>query len=308
MIIAFDADSAGEAAAWRGFKTLQDAGCRVKVARFPPGSDPDSYLRENGAEACRELLDQALPVTEYQLWRLRERHGCRTEEGRQGFLQEALELLQSLSSPVERDVYIKRAAEELAVTEEALREELRRRRRRAGPSRTSGHNLALKDQTTSIDQITVNPAEKMLLALMILGEGIAGMVRERLGAEDFTSPEARRIAEAVWRMEEAGTPPTAEGMISYFSEPEIHKLITEAVMDESLSDLPGGTMERMAGDCVERIRRHSLDRKREALARELQVLEKQGREEEARRLRRKCQSILMRSKHRPYRSGEGEDF
>lgn len=306
VVIAYDADSAGEAAAWRGFKVLQDAGCRVRVAQFPRGSDPDNFLRENGAEACRELLDKALPVTEYQLWRLQERHDRHTEEGRQSFLQEAVGLLQSLSSPVERDIYLKRAAEELGVTEGALREEMQRLRRRTGPPRASGHNLALKDQTTSIKQITVNPAEKMLLALIICEKSIAGMVRERLGVEGFTSPVVRRIAGVVWQMQEAGSVPTPEAIMNYFSEPEIHKLITEAVMDEGLSGLPVETMERMARDCIQQIERHSLSRKREALTRELQSLEKQGREEEARRLRRKCQSILMRK--RSYCSGEGEDF
>ncbi len=306
VTIAFDADSAGEAAAWRGFKTLQDAGCRVRVALFPPGSDPDSYMCEKGAAACRGVLDQALPVTEYQLWRLRERCDCRAEEGRQRFLQEALELLQTISSPVERDVYLKKAAEELAVTEGALREELQRRGRGVRLSQSPGHNLASKDQTTSIKQITVNPAEKMLLALVIMNGSIAGMVRESLDETDFASPVARRILAAVRRMHETGTPPTPEGMIDYFSEPEIHKLITEAVMDKSLSGLPGETMKRMARDCIKRIKRYGLIRRREALARELQSLEKQGQEEEARKLRRECQSILTRK--RSYRSVEGDDF
>src|SRR5690606_4678971 len=48
VFMAYDADAAGEAATWRGFKILADAGCLVKIVELPAGEDPDSIIRSRG--------------------------------------------------------------------------------------------------------------------------------------------------------------------------------------------------------------------------------------------------------------------
>src|SRR5262249_5421575 len=59
LVLAYDGDSAGMAAAMRSAPMFVEAGCDVRIARLPSGSDPDSILKERGAAALVELVEAA---------------------------------------------------------------------------------------------------------------------------------------------------------------------------------------------------------------------------------------------------------
>jgi len=66
IVLAFDADPAGGAAAERGLAILQERGAQVSVARMPAGKDPDEALRSpDGRRAFAEALDGAAPLIHY---------------------------------------------------------------------------------------------------------------------------------------------------------------------------------------------------------------------------------------------------
>ena len=70
-ILCFDADSAGEKATERTVATLLEMNFFIKVAEMPPGSDPDSLIRRDGAEAFAARIRDAKDFFDFQL----NRHG-----------------------------------------------------------------------------------------------------------------------------------------------------------------------------------------------------------------------------------------
>src|ERR1035437_1698572 len=72
VVLFYDSDAAGQAAALRGLQMLLQRGKRhganpmkISVALVPDGKDPDQYIREHGAEAFRKIVAEALSVMEY---------------------------------------------------------------------------------------------------------------------------------------------------------------------------------------------------------------------------------------------------
>ncbi|MFM8231302.1 MAG: DNA primase, partial [Chthoniobacterales bacterium] len=59
VVLCFDSDRAGRTAVERSLPILLAAGFAVRVAALPPGEDPDSLIRKNGAEAFRSLIENA---------------------------------------------------------------------------------------------------------------------------------------------------------------------------------------------------------------------------------------------------------
>ena len=57
--LALDGDEAGEQAASKIGHLFQKEGVEVKIAMLPGGSDPDTFLKEEGPEAFKTLLDKA---------------------------------------------------------------------------------------------------------------------------------------------------------------------------------------------------------------------------------------------------------
>jgi len=61
VIIAYDSDSAGQAATMRGLDILEETGCNVKVLILPEGKDPDEYIRIHGPDKFKNLIDREYP-------------------------------------------------------------------------------------------------------------------------------------------------------------------------------------------------------------------------------------------------------
>ena len=65
VILCFDADAAGEKAAERSLEPLLQHDLVVRVAEMPPGEDPDSLVRKDGAEAFAQRIAQARDFFDY---------------------------------------------------------------------------------------------------------------------------------------------------------------------------------------------------------------------------------------------------
>ncbi len=306
VLIAYDADAAGQSATWRGFNLLQDLGCMVKVIELPGGSDPDSFIHQKGTAAFDQLVKQAKPVIEYLLNNLQTRYDLSTQEGKLNYLKGALPVLASVPGPAELEIYLKLVAEVLGIPETALREELKRYRRRSGQRKDDSHNITLKDQTNN-NQIKVDPAEKLLLALMLVENQVIGLIREKLQLGDFSSSRLQQVVDLIWHMNDAGSMISGEGIINHFSDLQIQQLVIETVMDDSLSGISLEMAEKMTCDCIEKIKNRQLSRRWGEFKSKLKIIEGQRLNGQARDMLRDQWVKLVRIKDGPCRSGEGED-
>ncbi len=150
VVLVFDADAAGQAAAVKTAHLFMKAGLVVRVAVLPAGEDPDSFLRANGADAFRERLEQADSVVAYQIRVLSAR-----EQDARGIAATArianavLETLCHSPNAVQRERMLQESAallglpqhaleSDLAVMEAEHRVQAERHARRAGPTGGGG--------------------------------------------------------------------------------------------------------------------------------------------------------------------------
>lgn len=66
IILLFDSDDAGEAAAERGIRVAYPRCVRVRLARIPTGKDPAEYLASSGADAFSDVLKEAVDALEFK--------------------------------------------------------------------------------------------------------------------------------------------------------------------------------------------------------------------------------------------------
>ncbi len=67
VVLAYDGDAAGRKAAIRTGALLIAAGIPVRVAALGTDQDPDSLLRDRGADAFRQLIDEATSIIAFQI-------------------------------------------------------------------------------------------------------------------------------------------------------------------------------------------------------------------------------------------------
>jgi DNA primase len=101
LIFAFDGDTAGQRAARRAMETclpyLSDSK-RIEFLLLAEQHDPDSFLREKGAQAFTQAIAQAIPLSQFLLQSISEGLALSQPEGRAQLLYEAKPLLQAMPS------------------------------------------------------------------------------------------------------------------------------------------------------------------------------------------------------------------
>lgn len=221
VIIAYDADTAGQAATMRGLELLTDTGCSVRVLSLPEGTDPDDYIKRNGADRFRKLVDNALPLVEYKIKTIKTEHDLSKTKEKIKFLNKAADVLAKVDNAMEREMYIKRLSREYEISEEAiLSEVLRRVRPSARQIRriTKVAEPAGKTNSTAAGlKEKIIHGERFVLSLLCVDNSIYNVVKEHFKIGKFIWEENNRIAKILYKRIEEGygvSPPELMNTVS----------------------------------------------------------------------------------------------
>ena len=208
VVVSYDPDSAGMAAAARALNGLQEtlsgfdardartalseakalkaAGGEqrleklleeafdVKLLALPGGQDPDAFIRRQGADAYRKLLDTAPSYLDYLTERAASQHDLATPEGKVAAANVVIPFVAKIPNVVTREEWINRLAERLRLHGPLLLQELRRT---AGVgTRPSGTAVLLPKAS----QTQASEAEKHLLRAILEAEEVANEFLPRL--------------------------------------------------------------------------------------------------------------------------------
>jgi len=123
IVFSFDGDRAGRSAAWRALNIclplLRDD-VSIRFLFLPQGQDPDSYVREFGAQAFHTLLETAAPLSRFLLDELAAQHPMHEPEGRAACVAQAQPLLAQLSQGALRLQIEREFAKQVQLTPEEL--------------------------------------------------------------------------------------------------------------------------------------------------------------------------------------------
>jgi DNA primase len=123
VVFAFDGDGAGRRAAWRALEACLPMVADTKRIDFlflPPEHDPDSFVREHGADGFQAHLASAQPLSEFLLRELSGRVDLSTPEGRARLQAEAKPLLVSMPPVALRLQLVQAVATRVGVRAEDL--------------------------------------------------------------------------------------------------------------------------------------------------------------------------------------------
>ncbi len=123
IVFCFDGDRAGRKAAWRALETaLPHAGGTVelKFLLLPDGQDPDSFVRQHGADTFREMLPSAKPLSEFMLEELEAQVDLDSTDGRSRLTALIGPLLEKLPIGVYRELLLQRLADRVGMAANRL--------------------------------------------------------------------------------------------------------------------------------------------------------------------------------------------
>lgn len=124
IVLCYDADNAGVKACERAFRELAPEGLTVKVAELPEGDDPDTFIKNNGADAFREKIAAAVDFFDFKIETGRKSGRFETIEGRTALTKECTDLIAVMGDHAARDQQINVVAAMLGTGSATLRESI----------------------------------------------------------------------------------------------------------------------------------------------------------------------------------------
>ncbi|MEI7859644.1 MAG: DNA primase [Acidimicrobiales bacterium] len=128
IVLAFDADGAGQTAAGRFYEWERKLEIDVAVAALPPGSDPADLAKRDPA-ALRAAVEGAKPFLQFRIERILDAADLSSPEGRARAADNALGAVAEHPDDLVRDQYVMQVAERCRLDPTALRDRLERIRR-----------------------------------------------------------------------------------------------------------------------------------------------------------------------------------
>jgi len=259
VVLCFDSDEAGQNAAVRSLDHLLASGLAVRVAIVPAPHDPDSFIKANGGEAFRKLVESAEGFFDYYLNRLCGQNDTATDKGRNAILHAMAEAVHKTGNVVLVDTYAQKTALRLGVSPEAVRAEFKKvPAAQASPEAGEDESFESAEATE-----VVRPPnhEFHLLKLLLLHENLAAWTALHLDTNWISHPVVRRIVE---RRLVAQTQETWNNLAAFLDScdsAEMRNLVTEAAAEDRKIPNP----DQQLADVALKLRNQFLDRQIAAL-------------------------------------------
>ncbi len=243
-IIAYDGDGAGIAAAQRAIPLLEKAGLKVRVLQMQGAKDPDEFIKSYGREAFSRLLDRSENQVDYRLAQVRKKYDLTDDAQRVAFLQEAAELVSTLHSAVEREIYGNHAAQTAGVAPETMAMEVNRalkarlrkeKKRQERRDLTPASQLQPRVRGLRYENIRSARAEEGLIRLLLLDPGLVLQMGEIRG-EEFSSPLLGRAFDLLAQRSREGLSTQLAVLAGEFTGEEMDHLAQVAAQPESTAN------------------------------------------------------------------------
>ena len=205
IVLMLDADAAGQKAVRRAEEILRNTGLSVRVVSIPNGKDPDEYIKTQGAERFKALLEGAVSNMEYKLLMAAQGLDLSNDDGRLKYLGLAAEILATTNDVMERDIYIGRLCEKYGVSRTALTtkvDELRQKNIRAVKKAEINEVIHPKFSKDDVNPERRNSlkgtaAEETVISLLLQHPDFYDVVKNELTPDKMVTGLNRRIYEII---------------------------------------------------------------------------------------------------------------
>ena len=197
IVISYDADNAGQAAAQRAIDILKKSGLNVRVLRIPNAKDPDEFIKEKGSDAFRRLIEQSADDIAYRLNNIASKFDLEEDKDRIAFLKEAAYMLALIDSDIEREIYTSRAANMAKISPESMMLEVRKalekhrqnlQKQKKREIRAVTQNAQPRDKAFKYENLTSARSEEGILSVIFGDNTLVSYLNGKISPDDFTSP------------------------------------------------------------------------------------------------------------------------
>ena len=212
VVLIYDGDQAGQNATRRAIPILEKAGLQVKVLTMRDAKDPDEFLKKFGPDRFKLLLEESSNRVEYQLSAIAKKYDIREDDQKVKYLRECADLISSLPSAVQREVYCGRVAESAKISSDAMKLEINQaykrrkyqeKKKQEAADLAPAKNLQPKSRSIRYDNMRSAMAEESILAQILKEPALLDRAKD-LKSEEFSAQLLGRVYDQLKTRYETG--------------------------------------------------------------------------------------------------------
>lgn len=265
VVLTYDSDGAGVKAALRAIPILKDVGMSVKVLNMRPYKDPDEFIKNLGADAFRQRIEEAKNSFLFEIDVLKDQYDMEDPEQKTRFYQETARKLLEFPEALERDNYIQAVSREHFIPYEDLKRLVNQLGSRLG----SGPAAAGRRDYEEKSQVKRSPkkdkdegnrqSQRLLLTWLIENPGLFDRIQGIITADDFVEPLYHQVAQMVFQGHEENALNPA-GILNHFINDEEQYREVAALFNASLKEsLSNEEQKKAFSETVMKVKKNSLD-------------------------------------------------
>lgn len=300
ILISFDSDEAGRKATLRTIEILLPVDFSIRVICMPPGYDPDTLFREQGAEGIERVTDQAVDFFEFVFMQAEKDFDKSTPWGQSKIVETMLTYISKIKNTVLRSSYSSQLAQQLAIPQNAVFHELNRYRKqdkfrsdRRSPSEPEPPAIPLEIPFKKPVDNVVRKAEETLLELALSHGVIGKQLAEQLPVEMVSdTPVGIALNEVIAMTLNGEWEQAEESLLAKFTHapnPTITRILTAPVFDNDDSE----KQQKALSDCISKIKKFHARQVLENLQQRIATSAGEEKQELMRTYHKKKQELLI---------------
>ena len=257
VLLAYDSDGAGTNAALRAIGILREVGVTGKIIDLKPFKDPDEFIKNKGAEAFQERIDNAENSFMFEIHILERNYDFNDPEDKTKFYREIAKKLCDFPEEVERDNYTQAVSDKYFIGYENLRKLIHSYAAKTGLAKpVERAKSGIQSKTTAEESIRKN--QRLLITWLTEEPYLYKKVKDFLSPADFTEELYGKVAVKLFEGLEKGNFSPA-GIVSLFPEENEQREVAK-LFDTKLEAL-STTLENEKGfnDVLIKVKENSLE-------------------------------------------------
>ena len=261
VLLLYDSDGAGIRAALRAIPILREAGVTSRVVSLKPWKDPDEFIKNEGAEAFEERLNQATDSFMFRVHIAEQDFAMDAPQGQNQFFERCAEMLLELSDELERNLYIEAIVKEYGRYGVGT-EDIRKRVNTLAMKGTAAEKRIQPKSgipETKKKESAADKAQKLMLTWLVNYPGIFEQVEKYISPSDFVVPLYKQVAEMLFDQHKEGEINPGK-LLNAFTDSEEQREVA-SLFNATIHLENEGEQQRAFSDALLRIKEESLKEK-----------------------------------------------
>ncbi|MBQ8636859.1 MAG: DNA primase [Clostridia bacterium] len=270
ILICYDSDDAGQAATRRAIDIINSVGGKARVVEMHGAKDPDEYIKINGVEMFRSLVNNAPTSSDYLIKNARRSFNLDTEEGKIGYVSSAVDSLKGVRDDIEVDAYIKRISKESGISVDAIYAEHKKKavEYKKEKDQISRPPVISVVATHKRNSSKLEETEILLLSLCTKSKKLYKVISNEVKANDYSTPTLIKLAGYIYTAFENGAEPDSSRIINMLDDDEVPVASKVFCLNEQYSNAENAALE-----LVKTIKREKIEQQLEGETNPAKIVE-----------------------------------